>query len=118
MMFTCSALRCSVFEGSAISGTSGDSGAGDPTAPQGIPDAVLYITVDDQALPDVLRNLEHAMDLPFDAPRDIRPSGGREFDPPQVPRAHDLKQARVAATRFEADTPPSFSLCRRARMCP
>src|SRR2546426_891408 len=79
MMFTCSALRCSVFEGSAISGTSGDSGAGDPTAPQGIPDAVLYTTVDDQALSDVLRNLEHPADLPLDAPRDIRPSGGREF---------------------------------------
>src|SRR3989442_1899130 len=86
MMFTCSALRCSVFEGSAISGTSGDSGADDPTAPQGIPDAVLYITVDDQALSDVLRNLEHATDLPFDAPRDIRPSGGRAILPPPLPR--------------------------------
>src|SRR2546422_11676285 len=95
MMFTCSALRCSVFEGSAISGTSGDSGAGDPTAPQGIPDAVLYITVDDQALSDVLRNLEHAMDLPFDAPRDIRPSGGREFDPLEVLRSPGFEQAGV-----------------------
>src|SRR2546428_4254540 len=93
MMFTCSALRCSVFEGSAISGTSGDSGADDPTAPQGIPDAVLYITVDDQALSDVLRNLEHATDLPFDAPRDIRPSGGREFHPPQVLLSHHFEWA-------------------------
>src|SRR5256885_10079179 len=97
MMFTCSALRCSVFEGSAISGTSGDSGAGDPTAPQGIPDAVLYITVDDQALSDVLRNLEHPADLPLDAPRDIRPSGGREIDPPQGPPSHDFQQGGVAS---------------------
>src|SRR2546427_10822141 len=97
MMFTCSALRCSVFEGSAISGTSGDSGAGDPTAPQGIPDAVLYITVDDQALPDVLRDLEHPADLPLDAPRDIRPSGGREFDPLEVLRSHAFEEAGVAS---------------------
>src|SRR5256712_14032560 len=92
MMFTCSALRCSVFEGSAISGTSGDSGAGDPTAPQGIPDAVLYITVDDQALSDVLRNLEHPADLPLDAPRDIRPSGGREIQPPPGPPSPRLQE--------------------------
>src|SRR2546430_15523185 len=97
MMFTCSALRCSVFEGSAISGTSGDSGAGDPTAPQGIPDAVLYITVDDQALSDVLRNLEHPADLPLDAPRDIRPSGGREFHSLQGLSSHDIPGVGVPA---------------------
>src|SRR2546422_8455174 len=97
MMFTCSALRCSVFEGSAISGTSGDSGAGDPTAPQGIPDAVLYITVDDQALSDVLRNLEHPADLPLDAPRDIRPSGGRGFDTPQVLSSHGFSEVGAAS---------------------
>src|SRR2546428_11106869 len=97
MMFTCSALRCSVFEGSAISGTSGDSGADDPPAPQGIPDAVLYITVDDQALSDVLRNLEHATDLPFDAPRDIRPSGGPRIGPPHGPLLPPLLLRGVAS---------------------
>src|SRR5207245_10707936 len=97
MMFTCSALRCSVFEGSAISGTSGDSGADDPTAPQGIPDAVLYITVDDQALSDVLRNLEHPADLPLDAPRAISPSGGREFDPLELLQSHAADAAGYAS---------------------
>src|SRR3989442_7880718 len=97
MMFSASAVGWSVFESSAISGTSGDSGADGPTAPQGIPDAVLYVTVDDQALADVVRNLEHPADLPLDAPRDIRPRGGREFDPLEVLRSHDLEQAGVAS---------------------
>src|SRR2546426_9700088 len=97
MMFTCSALRCSVFEGSAISGASRGSGADDPTAPAGIPDAVLYVTVDDPALADVVRNLEHPADLRLDAPRDIGPRGGREFDPLEVLRSHDFEQAGVAA---------------------
>src|SRR5437773_9955996 len=96
MMFTCSALRCSVFEGSAISGTSGDSGADDPTASQGIPDAVLYVTVDDHALADVVRDLEHSAYLPLHAPRDIRPRGGREFNPCEVLWSHDFEHAVFA----------------------
>src|SRR6266567_5336617 len=95
MMFTCSALRCSVLEGSAISGTSGDSGADDPTAPQGIPDAVLYVTVDDQALADVLRDLEHATDLALDTAGDIRARRRREFDSAEVCGPHGLEQVGI-----------------------
>src|SRR5256885_6095589 len=73
MMFTCSALRCSVFDGSAISGTSDDPGADDPLAAQCIPDSVLYVTVDDHAYVDVFRDLEHPTHLPFDASGDVRP---------------------------------------------
>src|SRR5437762_2151829 len=72
MMFTCSALRCSVFDGSAISGTSDDPGADDPLAAQCIPDSVLYVTVDDHACVDVFRDLEHPTHLPFDASGDVR----------------------------------------------
>src|SRR5439155_26698680 len=73
MMFTCSALRCSVLEGSAISGTSDVPGADDPPDPKGVPDAVLYVTVDDEAFAHMVRDLEHATDLSLDAPRHVRP---------------------------------------------
>src|SRR2546421_5987332 len=98
MMFTCSALRCSVFDGSAISGTSDDPGADDPLAAQCIPDSVLYITVDDHACVDVFRDLEHPAHLPFDASGDVRPSWRREFNLCQIIRCHGLQEIRLRST--------------------
>src|SRR5947208_15160227 len=98
MMFTCSALRCSVFDGSAISGTSDDPGADDPLAAQCIPDSVLYVTVDDHACVDVFRDLEHPAHLPFDAPGDVRPSWRREFNLCQIIRLHGLQEIRLRST--------------------
>src|SRR5437667_2053886 len=97
MMLTCSALRCSVLEGSAISGTSDDPGADDPPAPKGIPNAVLYVTVDDETFAHVVRDFEHATDLAFDAPRDVRAGGRRELDRGEVLRPHDVEEARGPA---------------------
>src|SRR5947199_10578057 len=78
MMLTCSAFRCSVFDGSTISGTSGDPGADDPPASECIPDSVLYVTVDDEAFARVRRDLEHPTHLPLDAPGDVgAPDGGK-----------------------------------------
>src|SRR5438132_12145808 len=90
MMFTCSALRCSVFDGSAISATSDDPGADDPLAAQCIPDSVRYVTVDDHAYVDVFRDLEHPTHLPFDASGDVRPSWRRESNLSQICRCHGL----------------------------
>src|SRR6267143_1146808 len=98
MMLTCSALRCSVFDGSAISGTSDDPGADDPLASQCIPDSVLYITVDDEALVDVFCDFEHPMQLSFDAPGHIRARRGREIDLREIFWAHDLEKSRVLAS--------------------
>src|SRR5207245_11020292 len=97
MMFTCSALRCSVLEGSAISGTSADPGADDPPAPQGIPDAVLYITVDDETFCHMFRDFEHATKLSLDAPCDIGPRRGGDFDWIEVLRPCHFEQGRIAA---------------------
>src|SRR5437016_2267029 len=98
MMFTCSALRCSVFDGSAISGTSDDPVADDPLAAQCIPDSVLYVTVDDHAGVDVFRDLEHPMHLPFDASGDVRPPWRREFNLCQIIRWHGLQEIRLRST--------------------
>src|SRR5438132_395507 len=111
MMLTCSALRCSVLEGSAISGTSDDPGADDPPAPKGIPNAVLYVTVDDETFAHVVRDFEHATDLAFDAPRDVRAGGRRQLDRGEGLRPHD-----AAAARRAGRDPPSFSRWRLARM--
>src|SRR5256884_9147766 len=91
MMLTCSALRCSVLEGSAISRTSADAGADDLPAPQGIPDTVLYITVDDPTFVDVIGDLEHPTHFPLDAARDVGPRSRGELD---------LREAR-GLDRFE-----------------
>src|SRR2546425_1175740 len=69
MKLTCSALRCSVLEGSAISGTSDDAGADDVPGPECIPDAVLYVTVDDETFARMVGDLEHATEFSFDAHR-------------------------------------------------
>src|SRR5437763_8601123 len=80
MMLTCSAFRCSVFDGSTISGTSGDPGADDPPASECIPDSVLYVTVDDEAFARMGRDLEHPAHFPLDAPGDVGPLGGGKLD--------------------------------------
>src|SRR2546422_3754546 len=98
MMFTCSAFRCSVFDGSGISRTSNDAGADDPLAPQCIPDSVLYVTVDDEAFVDMFRDFEHAAQLSFDAPRHVRARGGREFDFREVVGRDRLKEMRARST--------------------
>src|SRR5437870_11504141 len=98
MMFTCSALRCSVFDGSAISGTSDDPGADDPLAAQCIPDSVLYVTVDEHACVDMFRRLEHAMLMRFDASGDVRPPWRREFNLCQIFRCHGLQEIRLRST--------------------
>src|SRR5712691_6579426 len=95
MMFTCSALRCSVFDGSGISGTSAHAGADDPPAPQGIPDTVLYVTVDDPTFADVIGDLEHPLHLALDAARDIGPRGTAELDLRQLGRGDGLEQPRA-----------------------
>src|SRR2546428_14067599 len=95
MMLTCSALRCSVLEGSAISRTSADAGADDVPAPEGIPDTGLYITVDDPTFVDVIGDLEHPTHFPLEAARDAGPRtpaqlplrGARRLDPFEHPRA-------------------------------
>src|SRR5438093_8926996 len=97
MMLTCSALRCSVLEGSAILRTSDDPGADDSPAPEGIPDTVLYVTVDDETLARVARDLEHATDLALDAPCDVRPRRGRKLDSIEVLRSCLLEQGRIVA---------------------
>src|SRR5207237_187788 len=80
MMLTCSAFRCSVFDGSTISGTSGAPGADAPPASECIPDSVLYVTVDDEAFAGMPRNFEHPAHLPLDAPGDVGPLGGGKLD--------------------------------------
>src|SRR3972149_4905 len=95
MMFTCSALRCSVFDGSAISGSPRDARADDPPATQGIPDSVLYVTVDDPAFPGMRGDVEHLAHLALDAPRDVRAGRGREPDPGEVLRADLVEETRI-----------------------
>src|SRR3989337_1533542 len=59
MMFTCSAFRCSVFDGSAMSASSDHVRPHDGgSAAHGIPDPVLDVTVHDQALVRVQRDFE------------------------------------------------------------
>src|SRR5206468_7022379 len=87
MMFTCSALRCSVLEGSAISGTSDDPGAHDPPAPTGIPDAALYVTGDDEAFAHMVRDLEHATDLSLDSARHVRRTTTADLAVPTISRS-------------------------------
>src|SRR5207247_9053735 len=96
MMLTCSAFRCSVFDGSTISGTSGDPGADDPPASECIPDSVLYVTVDDEAFAGMPRNFEHPAHLPLDAPGDVGPFGGGKLDLRKVGLGNLVQQARVA----------------------
>src|SRR6266568_409481 len=95
MMFTCSALRCSVFDGSGISGTSAHAGADDPPAPQGIPDTVLYVTVDDPTFADVIGDLEHPLHLALDAARDVGLRWTAELDLRQVGRGRGLEEPRT-----------------------
>src|SRR5439155_19435587 len=98
MMFTCSALRCSVFDGSAISGTSDDPGADHPLAAQCIRDSFLYVTVDDHACVDVFRDLKHPTHLPFDAFCDVRPSWSREFNLCETIRCYRIQEIRLRST--------------------
>src|SRR3989442_275032 len=95
MMLTCSALRCSVLEGSAISRTSDDAGADDVPAPECIPDAVLYVTVDDETFARVVGDLEHATELSFDAARDVGTRRRRKFYPIEIRWPYDLEQGRI-----------------------
>src|SRR3990172_4439381 len=95
MMFTCSALRCSVFDGSAISGSPRDARADDPPAAQGIPNSVLYVTVDDPAFPGMGGDVEHPAHLALDAPRDVRDARGGEVDPVEVRSPHGLEEPHV-----------------------
>src|SRR5207247_226113 len=141
MMLTCSAFRCSVFDGSTISGTSGDPGADDPPASECIPDSVLYVTVDDEAFARVRRDLEHPTHLPLDAPGDVGPLGGGKLDLREVGLGDLVQQPRVATAlrvrgeesvhvgdedraigaegaRVAGVGPPSFRRWWLARMCP
>src|SRR3989304_403354 len=95
MMFTCSALRCSVFAAPATAGSPRDARADAPPAAQGIPNSVLYVTVDDPAFPGMRGDVEHPAHLALDAPRDVRAGRGREPDPGEVLRADPVEATRL-----------------------
>src|SRR5712664_1596406 len=95
MMLTCSALRCSVLEGSAISGTSDDAGADDVPAPECIPDAVLYVTVDAETFARMVSAPEHETEFSLDAGRDVGARRRRNFDPIEIRWPYDLEQGRI-----------------------
>src|SRR5438445_13868676 len=97
MMLTCSALRCSVLEGSAISGTSDDAGADDAPAPECIPDAVLYVTVDDETFARVVCNVEHAKEFSLAVAREVGARGRRKFDPIEIRCPYDREQGCIAS---------------------
>src|SRR3989442_15097474 len=106
MMLTCSALRCCGLEGSAISGASDDAGADDAPAPECIPDAVLYVTVDDETFARVVCNLEHATEFSFDAARDVGARRRRKFDPIEIRWPYALEQGRITPSlRLRGEEP-------------